>query len=85
MNRKGTNENISVTNRNMVFFSPCTHNYVKITASKEIYAKLNRERTKSKVREPYNTMRRRLISSLLPWSHRDIALREVVHGCFSAL
>ena len=37
MNRKGTNENISVTNRNMAFFSPCTHNYVKIAVSKEIY------------------------------------------------
>lgn len=48
MNSKGTNENTSVTNRNMVFFSPCTHNYVKITASKEIDTKLNRERTKSK-------------------------------------
>ena len=48
MNSKGTNENTSVTNRNMAFFSPCAHNYVKVTASKENDTKLNRERTKSK-------------------------------------
>ena len=41
MNRKGTNENTSVTNRNMAFsYSTHAHNYVKIAVSKEIYTKL---------------------------------------------
>lgn len=40
MNRKGTNENTSVTNRNMAFFGTRAHNYVKRAVSKEIYTKL---------------------------------------------
>lgn len=40
MNRKGTNENTSVTNRNMAFLNTRAHNYVKIAVSKEIYTKL---------------------------------------------
>ena len=51
------------------FLSTRLHNYVKIAVSKEIYIKLNRKRTKSKVHESYNTRRRRRTSTSLLCAH----------------